>query len=150
MIRTSLEHYQHEIGSFASIFDLNFDTYIHFTSPTWLTCLWGFVSEHNINLSHTSPTRPQHLRLHDKAIMDIFYTEYNLPTSTLQSINRVRCHLQLFSLADLATGDGTKIRNQYILGLKDNLGSNWEWQIEQPSHKDIIAWKSAMKSLINT
>ena len=32
----------------------------------------------------------------------------------LQSINRVRCHLQVLSLADIVTGDGKNIGNNYI------------------------------------
>ena len=81
--------------------------------------------------------------------MNIFHTEYNLPIKTLQSINRARCHLQVFSLADLGTGNGTKIRHQYMLGLQGDLGSTWEGPVKQLSAEDIKAWKSAMKLLVN-
>ena len=149
LFTTSLEHHQLEIGSFTSIFDLDYSKYHFLTSPTWITCLWQFVSEHDINLSPTSPKRPQPLREHDQAIMDTLLQNYDLPKKTLQSINRVRCHLQVFSVADIATGDGLKIRNQFLIGSAEINESTWEWPLEQPSNKDFKCWKMAMNLLLD-
>ena len=124
LYRTTLEHHQLEIGSFTSMFDLDFKTHIHLTSPTWMTCLWIFVCDHDIKLSPTSPRRPQPLRLRDKAIMDIFCNEHDLPSKKLQAINRVRCHLKLFSLSDIATGDGMRIPRHITLGVQDETYSD--------------------------
>ena len=149
LLTTSLEHLQLEVGSFTSIFALDYSTYSIFTSPTWLTCLWEFLCEHDIVLSSYTFTKPRPLRLHDEALMDIFISQHSLPTKTLQSINRVRCHLKVFSLADIATGDGMRICHKYLHGVKDDTDSIWEWPMEQPSQKDYGAWKSAMKLLLD-
>ena len=149
LFTTSLEHHQLEVGSFTSIFDLDYSSHKFLTSPTWITCLWQFVSEHDINLSSTSPRRPQPLREHDQAIMDILLKDYDLPVKTLQSINRVRCHFKVFSVADIATGDGLQIRNQFISGLVEQNESIWEWPLEQPSNVDFKCWKHAMNLLLD-
>ena len=146
---TSLEHHQLEVGQFTSLFDLRYASHNFLTSKTWLTCLWEFVSEHDIKLSSSSPRRPQPLRQGDKAIMDIFLNDYNLPKKMLQSINRVRCHLKVFSIADIATGDGMKIRSIYSVGTASNRQSIWEWPKEQPSCNDVKAWKRAMQLLLD-
>ena len=65
--------------------------------------------------------------------MDIFRIEQNLTTADLISINRVRCYLEVFSLADIATGDGSKIRTCYKLGLHGDTTSSWDWHEEQPA-----------------
>ena len=54
LLQTSLEHHQLEIGSFTPMFHLLFEDYIPLTSPTWMTVLWEFVSEHDIDISHHS------------------------------------------------------------------------------------------------
>ena len=149
LLCTSLEHHQLEVGSFTSIFDLDYASHIHLTSPTWITTLWQFISENDITLSSSSPRRPQPLRRNDRAIMDIFLTEYILPTRTLQAINRVRCYFKVFSIADIATGDGLRITKQYLLGLDIKHESSWEWPLEQPSAQDFAQWTKAMKLLLD-
>ena len=81
--------------------------------------------------------------------MDIFCNEFEFPMKTLQAINRVRCHLQIFSLADIATGDRTQIQNNFLLGKNDNISSIWDWPLEKPSVQDFKEWKSALVLLIN-
>ena len=80
LCRTSLEHHQLEIGSFSSMFDLDYGKFSFLTSSTWITCLWEFVNEHNIQLISTAPQRPQPLRLQDRALMDIFCNEFEFPS----------------------------------------------------------------------
>ena len=110
LLQTSLEHHQLEIGSFTPMFHLLFEDYIPLTSPTWMTVLWEFVSEHDIDLSHHSSSRMGPLRINDKALMDIFYQEHDITTTVKISINKVRGYLEVFTLADIATDDGTRIR----------------------------------------
>ena len=149
LLTTSLEHHQLEVGSFTSIFDLNYATYNFLTSPTWITCLWEFISEHDINLTSSSPKRPQPLRVNDRALMDIFMEDFDLTETTLKSINQVRCHYKVFSLADIATGDGLRIQGQYLRGFIGNVQSSWEWPLEQPSPRDFKSWREAMHALLD-
>ena len=50
------------------------------------------------------------LRNNDKALMDILSQEHEITTTVKKSINRVWGYLEVFTLADIATGDGIKIR----------------------------------------
>ena len=126
LLQTSLEHHQLEVGSFTPIFQLLFEDHIQLTSPTWMTVLWEFVSEHNIDLSHHSSPRIGPLRVNDKALIDIFNQEHDITTAVKISINKVRGYLEVFTLADIATGDGTKIRPCFVSGLKSDTKSNWD------------------------
>ena len=55
--------------------------------------------------------------------------------------NRVRCHLQVISIADIATGCGIKIQHTYMIG-EIEIKSTFEWQKEEPHKKDFSIWKS--------
>ena len=110
LLQTSLEHHQLELRSFTSMFDLDFSSNTHLTSPTWFTYLWEFVCEHNIQLSISFLRRPQLLLHNDLALIDIFSKEQTLYPRMLRLINHARYYLEVFSLADITTCDGTKLR----------------------------------------
>ena len=81
--------------------------------------------------------------------MDIFMINHDLTTADLISINRVRCYLEVFSLSNIATGDGSKIRPCYKFGLRSNTTSSWDWHEERPPHQDFPRWKWAINLLVN-
>ena len=148
LLQSSLEHHQLEIGSFTPFFQLLFRDHIHLTSPTWMTVLWEFVRDHDIDLSHHSSPRMGPLRVNDRALMDIF-KEHNITTKESTSINKVRGYLEVFTLADITTGDGNKIRQCFKLGIKSDTKSLWDWHEERPSQLDLAEWKRAMTLLVD-
>ena len=148
-IQTCLEHLQIEIGSFTSFLHLDFKAYGFLVSPSWITVLWEFISSHNITLCNTQPKHPQPLRFRDKAIMDILIQDGTLSRPALCSINRVRCHLQVYSMADIATGDGLRLQQNIHLGLQQQVASSWDWHEECPSPHDVSCWRRAMPFLSN-
>ena len=149
LFQTSLEHHMLELGSFTSMFSLSYNSHKCLATPTWLTVLWEFVSEHDIQLSNCSHVRLSPSRLHDRAIMDIFILDHDFRASDLTSINRVRCYLEVYSLADIATGDGTMIRQCYKAGLRGDTYSTWDWHKERPSPHDFSRWKWALTFLLD-
>ena len=72
--------------------------------------------------------------------MDIL-KEHDINTTVMASINRVRGYLEVFTLADITTGDGHKIRQCFLIGAKSDTNSLWDWHEEQPSPLDISRWK---------
>ena len=80
--------------------------------------MWHFVSEHNIGLSHHYSSRTGSLRVKDKELMDIFNKEHGITTTVKMSINKARGHLEVLTLTDITTGDGTKIRPCFGLCLQ--------------------------------
>ena len=133
----SLKYHQIEIDSFTPFFQLLFEDHITLKSPTRITVLWEFVCEHNIDLSHCSFPRMGSLRNNDKALMDILLQEHEITTTVKTSINRVRGYLEVFILADIATEYGIKISPCFVLGIKNDTKSMWDWQKERPSDLDI-------------
>ena len=87
-------------------------------------------------------------RNNDRALMDIF-KEHDINTTVMSSINRVRGYLEVFTLADITTGDGNKIRPCFLLGSKSDTNSLWDWHEERPSLLDISRWKWAMTLLVD-
>ena len=88
-----------------------------------MTLLWEFVSEHNIDISYHSSQRLGLLRTNDRALMDIISQYHNITDQEIISINRMRGYLQVFTLADIVTGDGYKIRSNYLIGVKSDTSS---------------------------
>ena len=66
---------------------------------------------------------------------------HDIRPSILLSINLVRCYLEVYSLADIVTGDGTNIRKNYLLGTPSDSRSTWDWHRESPSSQDFTQWK---------
>ena len=81
--------------------------------------------------------------------MDILSKDHDITPTMMSSINRVRGYLEVFTLADIATGDGAKIRQCFIQGTKSDTTSLWEWHEERPSALDFTNWKWAMTLLID-
>ena len=124
LFQTSLENNQLEVGSFAQIFQLLFEDYIQLTSPTWMSVLWEFVGEHDVNSSHNYSPRIVPLRVNDKALMDIFTQDHYLTATVKMSINKARGCLEVVTLEDVSTSDCTKIRPCFSSGLKSDTKSN--------------------------
>ena len=91
------------------MFNSNFPSHTYLTSQTWIIFLLEFVCEHDIALSISSIRRPQPFCTHDKVLVDIFQQEHTSSPKLLRSVNQMQCYLEDFSLADIGTGDATKL-----------------------------------------
>ena len=144
LLQTSLEYHQLEVGSFIPIFQLLFEDRIQLTSPTCMKALWEFFSEHHIDLSRYSSRRIVPLRVNDKSLIEVFTKDNDITTAVRMSNNKVWGYHEVFTLADVATSDGTKIRPCLSVRLKSDTKSNWDWQEERPSALDRPRWKEPM------
>ena len=148
-LQTSIEHHMLEIGSFTPFFSIPFKSHECLSTPTWLTVLWEFISDHDITLSNATNISLSPFRRNDRALMDIFFQDHSLSSAILVSINRVRCYLEVFSLADIATGDGTRLRSCYSQGQRGDTHSQWDWHEERPSDRDFKRWRDALSLLFD-
>ena len=89
------------------------------------------------------------LCFNDKSLMEIFTQEHDITTAVKTSINKVRGCLAVFTLAEIATGEGTKILPCFASGIKIDTKSNWDWHEERPSVLDSSRWKVAMLLLVD-
>ena len=79
--------------------------------------------------------------------MDILMKDHNLKDSFLKSVNRTRCYLKVFSLADITSGDGKIIKKEHTVRGMKPVDSEWDWPTEQPCFKDFGNWKKAIQIL---
>ena len=80
------------------------------------------------------------LRENDAAIMTLLRKFLHLSKPEITAINQVRNYLEVFTVADIATGDGTRISSNYLSGVRSQNPSSYEWQTEHPSDQDFRCW----------
>ena len=76
-------------------------------------------------------------RTHDEAIMTALCTDTSLTRKEEMALNRVRCYLEAFTMADIVTGDGTRICPNAYNGIKPMTASIFDWHEERPTVSDI-------------
>jgi len=103
LITISLEYTQLQIGSSLLVFNTNFAKWGFLVGPTWLTSLWQFISEHQIQLQSLVSSVPKPPQLNDRCIMDITM-ESGLSASDLCAINHCQIAHQAIFLSDVTTG----------------------------------------------
>ena len=86
-------------------------------------------------------------RENDVTIMKALKQTCKLTKKEETSFNRVRCHLQLLSIADIATGCGTRICQKYLEGTNDT-NSTFDWHKEKPDTGDYKIWRKYLPSLL--
>ena len=82
-------------------------------------------------------------REQDELLMDLFLRQG--PTDAdAKALSRVRRHLHVYSLADIATGDGRSIQTMFThisCILRDAfVKSNMRWPVERPLARDFGVW----------
>ena len=144
-----LEQHQLEIGQFVSLFQLSFKKFSLLTSSTWITELWEFLERYDIELKSNDIVRLHGTRENDTPIMEAITAIGPIPTCKLKAFNRVRCHLKLLSMADIVTGDGKTICNQYCTEYPQSPKSKWEWHRECPCAQDFKVWNKYIRKLVD-
>jgi len=125
LLQHNIEQHQLELGLLQPMFSLSYDTYSHLTTKSWLTELWEFINHARLSVSCSELLLPHPQRQRDRSIMDIWLHDHNFSQSIQQALNRVRCYLQVMTVADLLTGDGKHIRFNYLHALHAPSTSIW-------------------------
>ena len=133
LLKISLDLSQLQCGMSSPFFSLDYHKWQPILTPTWFTHFWSLLSLCNISLSithHWSYTPP---RVNDQFLMDILYPV--IPsTHVLYCINACRIYLQIITLSDLTSLDGTKLLPD-ILNSKQYRKSSIKWPTQViPSH----------------
>ena len=79
-----------------------------------MNATWKYLSDNDIRISAPIEV-PTLQRERDSFIMEAFY-DANLPLPVLRAANRCRMYLQLVTVADLATGNGSRLRRDAWIG----------------------------------
>jgi hypothetical protein len=137
-----LSHLQSAVGSDTSLFSLSYSTYERIIECNWLTSVWSYVNTANITIDIENQWLPQLARERDTMILDHALT-LQFTTQQLRQINASRIYLQVLTISDITTADGTHI----ITGqrARDRV-SNLHWpNIRRPT--SWAAWKVFLASI---
>ena len=120
LIRASIEKLQLEVGILDPVLSLPFPEYGAWVTKGWITTVWEFCSASGLVLRWDSEVRLLPSREHDSSIMQ-FCLEITQNKERLIRLNRVRCYLQVITVADIVTGNGFLIRKCSLEGRRDKL-----------------------------
>ena len=98
-----------ELGTSGSLFETYFISQGHLATACWLQSAWEGCSTYGIDVNLPPESK---LELHweqDKLLMDLYFG-HGPTVAEAKSLNRVRLHLHVYSLADITTGDGRSIQ----------------------------------------
>ena len=110
---------------------------------TIATCVWEFLVNNAITLQ-TSIDAPL-LRKNDSFLMDKIYLAKESP-DRIRIFNRCRMYLKILTVAELATGDGKKIRQSVIEGKNLASARDIKWPNQgRPSKKEWSTWESMLR-----
>lgn len=150
LLRMSLEHLQLEVGSGTQVLSTDFSKYGFLATHSWLKSLWEFVWTYKIHLHVDSPIPPL-CREKDHYIMDTLVASSLLSKPELISANHCRLHLRLIVFSDLATCGGDAVReSMFRVKRIPCVASQFDWQEEWPSNRDVILWKICLNTVLDT
>ena len=109
------------------------------------------MSDHKVKIK-SKVALPTTQREHDTFIMEEFYAA-ELPIPLLRKANRCRLYLQAMTVADIATGNGARIRRDAWTGVSDlHLNKRrYHWPTQhKPGPPDWVAWRKALSATLVT
>ena len=146
--RASMEQAQLEIGLSTPFLSSSFDTFGFLLTDCLLKSLWRFVSEHGIQLLWKECAVPTRQREFDFFLMEELVELHVMSEAELISFNRCRVFTQACTFADIATGDGRKIRRDRVDCLtRDRQKSCYAWAKEVPCAMDRQRWRKRLAFL---
>jgi hypothetical protein len=74
----------------------------------WIMSVWTFLNDANLEVEYMKKWTPTCSRVGDMFLMDYFLS-CNLKTNVLRILNRCRLYLQVLTLSDITSADGTYI-----------------------------------------
>lgn len=125
-----------------------FKKYGFLATDGWVKCLWKFISENNIELRCTEAVTPGLQQENDFFLMEALVERDEMDKSELISVNRCRLALEVLTAACITSGDGYKIVDNAVEGVKDRKQtSKWIWQKKEPSSSDWGKWRVGLHCL---
>jgi hypothetical protein len=125
LMQTSYQYLQLELGHCDNVFQLSFPNWGSLATHSYLKTCWEFCDRFKIdfqpNISKITPRRK-----FDQTIMSMFAQFCS--GYQLKVMNKCRVRLKLLWISDLATGDGTSIRENIRKGIPDDANlSQYQW-----------------------
>jgi hypothetical protein len=147
MMQASLQRHNLELGIGTSMFQADFTRYSRLATDSWMKHNWSFQHRSQISVKLSAPG-PVLQRERDQFLIPMFWN-LGYRKSSLVALNRCRMYLQVTTLSDLASGDGTSILDCYWKGQQHpHSHTTYKWPgCGPPSFQDWTTWRSALRTL---
>jgi hypothetical protein len=143
-MRILLEGYKVELGLGGSVLEQSYDAYGHLVTPGWIPHTWKFLSDFGMTIKD----KVGNIKLQregDQFLTEVFY-EAGYRGYSLRRLNLCRLFLQVTTVSDVVTGDGTQLTNEAKLGTRERLRVSqhgWPYQ-GKPGPSTWEAWRKAL------
>jgi hypothetical protein len=148
LIMIGLSHMQLIVGTSTLFLNDDYEKHSRDIPDGWLNSVWAFSYKTKLSFQIKNHWTPVAQRHGDMVLMDMFFTQ-SLPRNIISILNRSRLYLQVISVADIVSADGTQILPWVKLGHKNkdrHSTLNWPNQgIPPPS--DWRIWSQALSHL---
>lgn len=137
-IDMTLHWLQLQLGHTGNPLLLDYTTWGHITTDSWIKALWESLHIFPIQLDmqyDDIPLPP----IGDTTIMSLLQPVTQNSTD-LSRINRCHCYLNLLFVSDMTTADGTQMNDDLITGRRQPLPSKMKFPCEEPSQLDWKCW----------
>jgi hypothetical protein len=150
LLRHSLETLRLDIGCNGSILTLPYDTFGSLTCSSWIQHTWQFLHSFGIKLDIHVPEF-ELAREHDQLIIPTF-VQQGFDGVELVQLNRCRVFLQVVTLSDICTGDGSRFTRSCWNGQRDSTRKIiYQWPYQAPLPDTYwVTWKKALNTLCNS
>ena len=155
LLRNSIEYTKVELGLRGCIFNQDYKLYGHLGVDTWIKHLWKFMYDSGIHIEDDTKDF-QFVRENDSTLSGRFAQAYKakaITKSEWTKANKCRMYLKVFTVGDVASGDGTLIDEGIRKGQQQECRArNIDWPHQgKPKKTDWYAWSKVLKaSLLNT
>ena len=140
VMHLSLQYTQMMLGVKKLFFNLPFANYSFLVEPTWLTNLWEFIDSKGLSLEVKNQYIIPYQRENDRFIMDVLHSHFQ--PKELIKINKIRLHLKLLFLSDVADNIGRHILPDISFG-HTYRSSNLNFPVQTYSTKWLPLWNKA-------
>jgi hypothetical protein len=148
LILISHGYLQLVVGITENFLNVSYAVYHHWACPSWLTSVWLFLCKLQLNITMVKAWLPPKPTGNDLNIMEYFVSQ-RFPPQQLIRLNRCQLYLQLLSLSDMVSANGSRLIGPVLAGNKliDRHSTlNWPEQ-GIPTKSDWLLWASAFQSL---
>ena len=152
LLQCNLEQLRIEIGDNEPILGPSFagkSSYL--LTESFVRSTAEFMVEQKVSLMEKIPKIP-FLRENDECIMSRFNKSLNVSEATMKQLNKCRIYLRAFTLSDIVTGDGLRIRDEAWNGRQYCNGRNYKnWPIwGRPGLQAWATWRTALRKTFCT
>ena len=148
--RATYQQLQLEMGLPGNLFRWKYSEWSDVPTKTWIAANWQFATESGILVDPKSPELKAR-REHDIFLM-VYFAANGATGPQLAELKLCRLFLQVTTLADITTADGTRIMASALEGTKakNHNPSYYKWPKQQKPPKSIWnSWRTRLAPLIN-